>query len=254
MRWVATLVLTAVLAVPVSSYIVAQIIDAPVPGVAFAEGEEAAADGGGKSRTFLDSVKAGGAVGHFIILLSVAALALIIQYSVEQKHDKMIPPHVVAELEQLFEEQAYDEAAELCQAEDCYMTRIVGAGLAKMEGGYDSIMKAVDAAGNEESTKMFAKLSNLTLLVGVGPMLGLYGTVTGMISAFNVIASTAGGASPAQLADGISEALVTTFEGLTVAIPTSVAYHFLKMRAIRITLESGNIASNLFDKLKQPAA
>ncbi|MCW8132188.1 MAG: MotA/TolQ/ExbB proton channel family protein [Planctomycetota bacterium] len=251
MRWYAAVMLMAVLAIPVSEYVVSEMMNAPTPGVAFAEGEEGGGDAV-RSRTWWDSIKAGGEVGAIIILCSIAALALIIQYSVEQKHDKLIPPHVVAELEQLFEEQAYDEAAELCQAEDCFLTRIVGAGLAKMEGGYDSIMKAVEGAGNDESTKLFQKLSNLSLMVGVAPMLGLYGTVTGMIGAFNVIASTAGGASPAQLADGISQALVTTFEGLTVAIPTSVAYHFLKNRAIKVTMEAGTIVGNLFERFRAP--
>jgi biopolymer transport protein ExbB len=201
-----------------------------------------------------DSIKAGGAIGAIIILISVAALALIIQYTVEQKHDKLIPPHVVAELEQLFEEQAYDEAADMCQTENTYLTTIVGAGLAQLEGGYDAITKALESAGEEETTRIFSKLSNLNMIASIAPMLGLFGTVSGMIGAFNIIASTAGGASPGQLAGGISEALVTTFLGLVVAMPTLVAYHFLRARAIKVSMEAGTIITNLFERFRQPAS
>ncbi|MCZ7647108.1 MAG: MotA/TolQ/ExbB proton channel family protein [Planctomycetota bacterium] len=253
MRWMVAILLAAVMAGPVADLAVATWSDNATPGLVYAQEEGGGGDAAQPAaRTWWDSIKAGGAVGAVIILLSIAALALIIQYTIEQKHDKLIPPHVVAELEQLFEEQAYDEAADMCQAEDCFLTAIVGAGLAQLEGGYDAIMKAVDSAGDEETTRQFQKLSNLSLIGAVAPMLGLYGTVTGMIGAFNIIASTAGGASPAQLADGISQALVTTFLGLTVAMPTICCYHFLRNRLIKVNIETGTIVSNLFERFRQP--
>ncbi|MBE7462429.1 MAG: MotA/TolQ/ExbB proton channel family protein [Planctomycetes bacterium] len=252
MRWISAIVLAAVLAGPVADWGVALATGNPTAGLVFAqeEGEAAAV----KSYTMWDSIKAGGAIGALIILISVASLALVIQYTVEQKHDKLIPPHLIAELEQLFEEQAYDEAADMCQAQPCYLTNIVGAGLAQMEGGYDAIMKGLETAGEEETTRLFSKLSNLSLIASIAPMMGLFGTVSGMIGAFNIIASTAGGASPGQLASGISEALVTTFLGLVVAMPTLVAYHFLRARAIKVSMESGSILTNLFERFRQPAS
>lgn len=253
MRWMAMLALAALL-VGVAADVAHEFGFQTVASVACAEegsGPEAEVL---RQRTWWDSIKAAGWVGAIIFLQSIATLALVIQYSVEQKREKLLPPHLVTELEQLFEEQAYDEAAELCQTEDCYFTRIVAAGLSNMEGGYDNIMKAVESAGDEETGKLFGKLSNLSLMIATAPMMGLYGTVTGMIGAFNVIASTAGGATPAQLADGISEALVTTFEGLTVAIPTSFAFHFLKNRVIAVSVETGSIVGDLFVRFRQPAA
>lgn len=250
MRWIAAILVAAMLAGSVGDIVTAQFTDNPAPSIVFAQ--EEAGDVPATGRTWWDNIKAGGPIGFLIILLSVAMLALIIQYTVEQKHDKLVPPHVVAELEQLFEEQAFDEAAEMCQAEDTYLTRIVGGGLARMEGGFDAIMKGVEIAGDEETTKLLQKLSNLGLIAGVAPMLGLFGTVSGMISAFNVIATTAGGASPAQLADGISQALVTTFLGLLVAIPALTGLHFLKSRAIKISMETATIVSDMFERLRAP--
>ena len=250
MRWMAMMALVALL-VGAAADVSQDLLFQTTPGVAMAEDAteaEAIVD-----RTWWDSLMAAGVIGIVILLCSIAALALSIQYAVEQKQDKLVPPHLVTELEQLFEEQAYDEAAELCQADDCYLTRIVGSGLSKMEGGYDAIMKGVEVSGDEELGKSLGKLSNLALLVGICPMLGLFGTVTGMIGAFNTIASTAGGATPAQLADGISMALVTTFLGLLVAIPTSVAFHFLKGRLLRVSMEAGAIVDDLFERFRQPA-
>lgn len=255
MRWMAAIALAALLAGPMADLTSKLLTDNPVASVAFAEeGAEAPASGGGSSYNWWDALKASGACGVVIILLSIAFLALAIQYAVEQKREKLMPPHVLAELEQLFEEQAYDEAAEMCQAEDCYLTRIVGAGLAQMEGGYDSIMKGVELTGDEETTKYFMKLSNLALIAGVSPMLGLFGTVQGMIEAFAVIASTSGGANPAQLADSISKALMTTFEGLLVAIPCTCAFHFLRNRLINITLETASFVASLFQRFRNQAA
>lgn len=251
MRWMAMISLAALLvgvAVDVSHGLGIQTV------ASVANAEEGSEAEVVRTRTWWDAIKAAGWVGAIIFLVSIAALALIIQYTVEQKAEKLLPPHLVTELGNLFEEQAYDDAAQLCQTEDCFFTRIVGSGLKNMDGGYDVIMKAVETTGDEEVGKLFGKLSNLSLIVAVGPMLGLYGTVTGMISAFNVIASTAGGATPAQLADGISEALVTTFEGLTVAIPCSVAFHFLKGRVVRVSMETGGIVGDLFARFRQPAA
>lgn len=251
MRWMAMISLAALLvgvAVDVSHGLGIQTV------ASVANAEEGAEAEVVRSHTWWDAMKAGGVVGVIIFLVSIAALALIIQYTVEQKAEKLLPPHLVTELGSLFEEQAYDDAAQLCQTEDCFLTRIVGSGLKNMDGGYDGVMKAVETAGDEETGKLFGKLANLSMIVAVAPMMGLYGTVTGMITAFNTIASTAGGATPAQLAEGISQALVTTFLGLTVAIPTSVAFHFLKSRVVRVSMETGGIVGDLFARFRQPAA
>jgi biopolymer transport protein ExbB len=221
--------------------------------VSTASAEEDDGGGGKQKFTWWRSLKATGVVGIVILLCSIAALALSIQYAVEQKHDKLLPPHIITELEQFFEEQAFDEAAEMCEAEDGYLTRIVGSGLAQMEQGYESMANAVNITYDEETTRIFQRLSNLSLIAGISPMLGLLGTVVGMIGAFNKIAETEGGASAVELADGISLALATTFLGLVVAIPVLVAYHLLKTRALGVTAETNTIVTQLFERFRAKA-
>lgn len=109
MRWMAAIALAALLAGPLADLTSMLLTDNPVAGVAYAEDDAGApAQSSGGSYNWWDALKASGVCGIVIILLSIAFLALAIQYAVEQKREKLMPPHVLAELEQLFEEQAYD--------------------------------------------------------------------------------------------------------------------------------------------------
>jgi biopolymer transport protein ExbB len=197
-----------------------------------------------------DVIKSMGACGIVIVLLSVAGLALIIDFAVNIRREKLVPQDIVSELEQLFEQEQYEQAMELCDAEDCFFTRICGAGLAKLGAGYERMTEAVQEAGEEEITALNQKIGWLSLIGTVAPMLGLLGTVIGMIESFSKIASLAGAAGPADLAVGISKALVTTLMGLMVAIPVLSAYTFFKNRVTRVMLEVGVITGDLLDRFR----
>jgi biopolymer transport protein ExbB len=206
--------------------------------------------GAGKSWGWWDVIKSMGSCGIVIVLLSVAGLALIIDFAVNIRREKLVPQDIVSELEQLFEQEQYEQAMELCDAEDCFFTRICGAGLAKLGAGYERMTEAVQEAGEEEITALNQKIGWLSLIGTVAPMLGLLGTVIGMIEAFSKIASMAGAAGPAELAVGISKALVTTLMGLMVAIPVLSAYTFFKNRVTRVMLEVGVITGDLLDRFR----
>ncbi len=197
-----------------------------------------------------DVITAMGPVGFIIVLLSVAGLALGIDFAVNIRREKLLPPHVISEVEQLFEQEQYEQAIELCEAEDCFFTRILGAGLSKLGAGYERMTVAIQEAAEEEMTALFHKIGWLALIGTIAPMLGLLGTVLGMITAFNSIVASGGAADPVKLAKGISMALVTTLEGLVVAIPVLTAYTFFKNRVSRIMLEMGVITGDLLDRFR----
>jgi biopolymer transport protein ExbB len=203
-----------------------------------------------KALTFVDTLKCMGVCGFVIIGLSVAGLALVIDFAVNIRRDKLVPEDLVAELEQLFEQEQYEQAMELCDAEDCFFTRILGAGLAKLGAGYDRMSEAVQETAEEELTVLNQKIGWLSLIGSIGPMLGLLGTVIGMITAFNKIAELGGAANPADLATGISQALITTLMGLCVAIPVLSAYQFFRNRVVRVMLEVGVITTDLLDRFR----
>lgn len=211
------------------------------------DGDEAAAP---ESRTLGDNTMASMPVGGIIILLSIAALGLIIEYFISIRRDKIIPPEVISELEILFDEEDYEGALGFCESTPGFVTNVVAASLPRMSQGFEAMENAMIQIGEEEAVKLQLKISFLSLCASIGPMTGLFGTVTGMVSAFNTIATSAGGATPQELADGISMALMTTVMGLIVAIPSMAFYFFFKNKVTRVILEAQVICSELIDRFR----
>lgn len=197
-----------------------------------------------------------GIIGWLIIALSVVALALALENFVSLKREKLAPPEIIDEVQALFEEGQFQEAMDLCEQEPTFFTRVCGAGIAKIGHGYDVIEKAIEEMGDEESIRLHQKIGWLAMIANVAPMMGLLGTVSGMVIAFNEIATSAGQASPAELAGGISMALLTTLFGLTVAIPVTAAFVYLRNTLVRSTIEVGAIVEDLFERFResQPAS
>ena len=219
-------------------------------GLMVAMAEPALAQDGPPTRTLGDNILASFPVGLFIIALSVASLGLAIEHFVNVRRDKIIPPEVHQELELLFDDEDYEGALQYCESTPGFVTNVVAAALPRMSQGFDAMQQAMLLVGDEEAVKLQLKVSFLSLIAALGPMLGLFGTVTGMVDAFNVIASSAGGANPQDLADGISMALMTTVLGLIVAIPSTAFYFYFKNKATKIILEAGVVCSLLIDRFR----
>jgi biopolymer transport protein ExbB len=195
-------------------------------------------------------ILAGGPIGFVILFCSFVSLALIIEHIVNIKRDKIVPPQLIDEIEGMFENEEYQEALELCEAEPNFLTNVLAAALPKINSGFETMKMAMDDVGEEEAIKLQQKIGYLSLIGNIAPMLGLFGTVTGMISAFQTIAQKGASVTPADLAGGISQALVTTFLGLFVAIPSMIAYFFFRNKVVRITLEIGAIADDLVERFR----
>lgn len=202
-------------------------------------------------RSLWDNVKSGGLTEGVIILLSVVGLALMIEHAVSLRREKLIPPYVLSELESLFDEEAYEEAMDLCDQEDSLLSRLVGAGLAKVNSGYPRMRESVEEVTDEEATVLHQKISYLSLIASVAPMLGLLGTVIGMIKAFDKIAQLRGAVNPADLAESISMALITTCTGLIVAIPVLAAYTYFRNKVMRLVQEGSAISLELFERFRR---
>lgn len=192
-----------------------------------------------------------GLIGYLIIVMSIVALALIIENFMNIKREKLAPPDLIDELEALFEEENFQEAVELCEQEKNYLTNCVGAGLSKLGHSFETIQITIREMETEESVKLFQKIGWLSLLSAIAPMMGLFGTVTGMFVTFGTIASAGGSVSPATLARGIKMALITTIFGLSVAIPVGVCFFILRGRVVRISTEINAIAEDLFERFRK---
>ena len=207
-----------------------------------------------KTTSLGGTLAASGVIGLLIVVLSVIALAVIIENLVSLKRDKLAPPELVDEIRALFDEEQFQEAMELCENEDTFFTRVCAAGISKIGHNFNTIEKAIGEMGDQEAVKLHQKIGWLALIANVAPMMGLLGTVSGMIKAFNKIASTGGQASPAELADGISQALLTTMFGLIVAIPTTGAFAFVRNKMVKAVIEIGAIVEDLFERFRPQEA
>jgi len=214
---------------------------------ALAQGEGAATE----TTSWVEAyITAGGPIGFVILFLSFVSLALIIEHIVNVKRDKIVPPQLIDEIEGMMENEEYQEALELCEAEPNFLTNVLAAALPKINSGFETMKISMDDAGEEEAIKLQQKIGYLSLIGNIAPMMGLFGTVSGMITAFQTIAEKGASVTPADLAGGISQALVTTFLGLFVAIPTMIAFFFFRNKVVRITLEIHAIADDLVERFR----
>lgn len=211
----------------------------------------ASAQDGGSGISLMDAIKASGVIGLVIILMSIVALALVIEHFITIKREKLAPPELVDEIEELFAQGNYQEALETCEANPCYFTRVTAAGIRKIGHPFETIEKAVEEMEGEESLKLMQKIGWLSLIAGIGPMMGLFGTVSGMVGAFGKIAEAGqGGVNPADLAGSIQLALVTTVEGLIVAIPTTGFFVYFRNRVMTVSLEIGAVVEDMFERFR----
>ncbi len=209
-------------------------------------------------RTAWQTIKAGGLVGFIIILLSIGSLSAIIYHALTIRRERLIPSGAVARIEGLVHEKEIDEAIEFCreQKPESLLTSVVLAGLQRYknsEFGFAEYRAAVEEEGEEQTAALYRQTEVLSVIGAIAPMLGLLGTVQGMIEAFNAIAATGGMAKPADLADAISKALITTLEGLMVAIPTLVALSLFRSRIDSLVAEAGKRVEQILLPLGRPS-
>lgn len=209
--------------------------------------------------TLIEYVEQGGTIGFIIILLSLVALTLVISQLLTLRLRRLAPDAQVEDLRAIMRARDVDRAIGYCrEAEpETLLTRTLGSALVRMRRsafGPLELPTAIEEVGRHE----IARLSRITDLVGlfasIAPMLGLLGTVVGMVGAFDVIARTEGPVRPDSLAGNISQALVTTVMGLIVAIPTTAAYTYLRGRIEQLAVDAGDVIEELASLLTGPAA
>ncbi len=206
------------------------------------------------SRTLFDTLKDGGITGLFIGLLSIVGLGFAIEHFITIRKSALMPENVADELQTMIQEGRLDEAADYCAdpANESLIAEVVAAGLQRFrssEFGFAEYKAAVEEAGEDQTGRLYRKTEVLGVVGTIAPMLGLLGTVLGMIEAFNQIAATEGAARPHELASGISKALVTTMMGLYVAIPAMLAFSYFRNKIDSIVAETGKRVEQILTPL-----
>jgi len=205
----------------------------------------------GAPRGFFEILKAGGLVGLLIILLSIAAVALVIEHILTIRAQVLMPPELDEEVRQLLAAGKLGAADQACQMQPSFLSFVLRAGFAEVEGGWPAVEKAMEDATAEQSSRLFRKIEYLSVIGNIAPMLGLLGTVVGMIFAFRELADSQGAPRAADLAEGIYLALVTTVEGLIVAIPSLAAFAVFRNRVDHLVAELTYTVQHVTSPLKR---
>jgi len=185
-----------------------------------------------------------------IYLCSIASVALIIEHAITIRRTVIVPELSVAQIKTMFDERRFREALEFCQNDPSFVAGVVHAGLIEAANGYEAMENAMEDAADERTSRLYRKIEWLNLLGNLAPMLGLLGTVWGMIMAFGEIEAKGGKANPADLAGGILVALFSTFMGLVVAIPALAGYGIFRSRIEQMAMEAALVAEELLANFK----
>ena len=180
----------------------------------------------------------GGPIGWLLWAVNFLTWVLIIKFLVDIRRETILPELTRGQIEDLFEARQYRDVLEVTEHDPSFLAHIVHASLAQANYGYAAMERSMEEAAEERTTKMLRGIEWLSLIGNIGPMLGLMGTVWGMILAFQEIVAAGGTPKPADLANSIGIALVTTLLGLVVAVPALSGYAVLRNRIDSVCSEA----------------
>ncbi|MDR1923450.1 MAG: MotA/TolQ/ExbB proton channel family protein [Planctomycetaceae bacterium] len=197
------------------------------------------------------SIKSVGPIFTPIFIVdSVIFLTLAITNWLAIRRDNIMPATLMSQFVELLDKKEYQAAYELAKESDSSQGKIFAAGLAKMSAGYATAEKMMNDIAEEEIMVLEHRLSFLALIASVSPMIGLLGTVVGMIQTFCVIAQSGIAPNASDLAGGISMALLTTAIGLFIAIPALIFYEILRNKLAKIVFEMSTQTEKIMGRFK----
>ena len=198
-------------------------------------------------------VKSGGIVMLPIILCSILAVAITLERLWTLRGQRVVPQELTDKVWQWVENRSLSDKQITALQLHSPLGRVLAAGLANRKRDRLVMMEAIEDAGRHVMHDLERYLNTLATIASISPLLGLLGTVTGMIRTFRAI-TVAGVGNPSAMAGGIAEALITTAAGLIVAIPALIGYRYLRGRVDRIVIEIEKDAIQLADALESARA
>ncbi|MFN7625624.1 MAG: MotA/TolQ/ExbB proton channel family protein, partial [Pirellula sp.] len=205
--------------------------------------------------TLFEIIFSGGILGIGImlalILMSIVAMYLIVDQMLSLKRKDLLPADLSENVRQLLAQGKLKDADQACRERPCPLSFVLISGIAEIEFGWPAVEKALEDSLGEQAARLYRKLEYLSVIGNLAPMLGLLGTVAGMIIAFREVALSQGTAGAGQLASGIYSALVTTVAGLLIAIPSLGAFAVFRNRIDEIISEMAYSAQHVFGPIRR---
>jgi biopolymer transport protein ExbB len=210
-------------------------------------------------KSLFEYIHAGGLIGYMLVLLSILAVALLIAHLLKVRISVLAPTAVIQGLEERLRNADTQGAIEFCRRDDnkSLLANTFAAALnrcSRSSFGLLELRAALEDAGSKEVEKLIRTTDGIAIIAAIGPMMGLLGTTIGMIGAFATIGQLEGAARSNELSGYMSLALVTTAQGLLVAIPCTVLYTLLRRRVERLATDVGEIVEDLAAILSAPGS
>jgi biopolymer transport protein ExbB len=224
--------------------------DAANPPAAAPANPDAATPAKGPTNLLTLAIQASGPIGGFLLLLSIYFTALVIRLFMELRVSEAVPAPLVERLEAAIRDKKFQDAYDACKDNDSFLARLVRVGIANLPNGRQEAKEAMLETSDEITTSLEMKISYLAIIGTLGPMIGLVGTIAGMIDSFKEIAM-AGGSQPRpeKVAMGISMALFITLEGVSLSVPAIFFFAFFRNRIAQMTMESTRVADRVINSL-----
>lgn len=217
------------------------------PSAVTAWAEEAAKEDKGEgSGNFLVWVMVtSGVIGAVLLCLSIWFVAQVCRLFYELRPMVVVPPEIVAQVEDLINNRDFKAVFEVVKNDDSFFSRALSTGISELPNGLAEARDVMDRTGDSMTVEMEKKISMLAVMGSLGPMIGLLGTLKGMIASFSVIAMSGTQLKASQVAGGISEALLLTFEGVLLSVPAIFFFALFRNRVSALS-SSGMLEADQF--------
>jgi biopolymer transport protein ExbB len=192
----------------------------------------------------------GSSVTWLLLAMSVGAIGMMVYMFLANRKPSVVPNDLIEKIEKQIAKKDFRSIVELISKDQTYLGKILHAAFREAKFGFPAMMRALEQTADELATARLRRIEMLNVVGQVSPMIGLFGTVYGMILAFGAIVASGGSADPVALAGGIGTALTTTFWGLVVAIPALSGYAVLRNKIDELTVEATIVAEDVLNHFR----
>lgn len=183
-------------------------------------------------------IESSGFIGLVILILSIYFVNTVIQLFLQMRQKVAAPPELTDELNELLAKREFKEIYAVVKDDKTFFSRVLSTGIAELPNGLAEARDAMERVGEAVTVDMEKRISMLAVLGTLGPMIGLLGTLKGMIASFAVIALSDTQLKASQVAGGISEALLLTFEGVALSVPAIYFFAVFRNRVSTISVDT----------------
>lgn len=219
--------------------------------------EGAAAEGEAHSpkqqSTLIWLIHTSGWIGAILLVMSIYFVSLVVQLFLELRPEVVLPSAVQEEWEGQLQKRDFQGIYKTAKENDSALSQLVTAGMGSLSGGIGEARDSIDRLGEAITVEMEKRISMLAVIGSLGPMVGLLGTLKGMIASFSVIAMSDTQMKASEVAGGISEALLITFEGVAISVPAIYFFAVFKNRVSSLSVQAVTQAEDLVRRVYQTA-